>query len=119
MSQLSMTDDGDIYIEANKFKLVDGKAEIRQRLIQNLSTFFQEWFLDTQLGVPYHSVVFEKGTPTSVIEAIFKDEITKVQGVTNLTRFDPLDFEAGNRNLSLNFDVDTIFGSLTIEELLP
>lgn len=120
MSQLSMTDDGDIYIEGNKFKLVDKKAEVRQRLLQNLRTFFAEWFLDKTLGVPYHQVIFEKGTPQSVIESLLIDEILKTRDVTNLLRFDPLDLDVGTRELSIHFEVATAFGTVTIEEtLLP
>jgi hypothetical protein len=119
MSQLSMTDDGDIYIENNRFKLVDRKAEIRQRLIQNLRTFFTEWFLDTTLGVPYHQVIFEKGTPISEIESLIIDEILKTNGVENLIEFKPLDLDPANRGLSVDFEVATVFGSISVETLVP
>lgn len=119
MSQLSMTDEGDIYIENNRFKLVDRKAEIRQRLIQNLRTFFTEWFLDKTLGVPYHQIIFEKGTPSSVIESVLIDEILKTQGVANLLKFEPLDLNVGTRELSVSFEVATNFGSVSVETLLP
>lgn len=120
MSQLSMTDDGDIYIEKNRFKLVDQKAEVRQRLMQNLRTFFSEWFLDKTLGVPYHQSIFEKGTPTSVIEGLLIDEILKTKDVKNLLRFDPVDLDVATRELSVYFEVATTFGTVTVEEtLLP
>lgn len=117
MSQLKMTDAGDIQITGNRFSLVDRKAEIRQRLIQNLRTFFGECFLDTTLGVPYHQIIFEKGTPLSVIESVLIDEILKTLGVTNLVRFEPLDLDPGSRELSVTFEVATIFGSVTVEDL--
>lgn len=118
MSQLSMTDDGDIYIEKNKFKLVDRKSEVRQRLLQNLRTFFGEWFLDKSLGLPYHQVIFEKGTPTSVMESVFIDEILKTKDVTNLLKFAPLEMEPATRELTVDFEVATIFGTVTVQETL-
>lgn len=119
MSQLSMTDDGDLHLANNKFNLVDRKAEVRQRIIQNLKTFFGEHFLDKTLGVPYHQIIFEKGTPASVIESLLIDEILKSKDVTNLVRFDDLDLDVGTRQLSVSFEVDTVFGSVTVETLLP
>lgn len=120
MSQLSMTDDGDIYRENNRWKLVDKKAEVRQRLLQNLRTFFAEWFLDRTIGVPWIQVIFEKGTPESVIESLIIDEILKTQDVTNLLRFDPLDLDPVNRSLAVDFEVATIYGNVTLSEtLLP
>jgi hypothetical protein len=116
MSQLKMTDAGDIQITGNRFSLVDRKAEVRQRLIQNLRTFFGECFLDTTLGVPYHQVIFEKGTPQSVIESLLIDEILKTVGVTNLIRFEPLDLDPATRVLTVDFEVATVFGSVEVSE---
>lgn len=113
-----MTDEGDIYIENNRFKLVDKKAEVRQRLIQNLRTFFAEWFLDKTLGVPYHQVIFEKGTSVSVIESLLIDEIIKTKDVKNLLKFDPLDLNVATRELSVYFEVATTFGTIAVEEVL-
>lgn len=119
MSQLKQDDDGDIYIANNKFELVDRRDEVRQRLIQNLKTFFQEWFLDKSIGVPYHEVILLKGTPVSVIEATFKNEILQTKGVVNLTKFDPIDFDVGLRKLTISFEVMTFYGLLSIDEALP
>lgn len=118
MSQLSMTDDGDIYVEKNRFKLVDKKAEVRQRLIQNLRTFFAEWFLDKTIGVPYHQTIFEKGTPVSVIESVLIDEILKTKDVKNLLRFNPLDLDVATREMAVDFEVDSTFGTIAIQETL-
>jgi hypothetical protein len=118
MSQLRMTDAGDIYVGANRFSLVDRRAEIRQRLIQNLRTFFGECFLDTTKGLAYHQVIFEKGTPQTVIESLIIDEILKTTGVTNLTRFEPLDLDPKTRTLTVDFEVATVFGTIAVEEVL-
>jgi len=120
MSMLKMNDDNDIDITNNRFSLVNGDEEIRQRLIQNLQTFFQEWFLDLDLGIPYHQIIFKKGTPVETQEDIFKDEIIKAQGVQKLERFDPLDLDGSTRGLTVKFGVQTENSQfITIEKELP
>jgi hypothetical protein len=115
-----MNDDNDIAIENNKFVLVNGDEEIRQRLIQNLQTFFQEWFLDLDLGIAYHQIIFKKGTAIEVIEDLFKDEIISTQGVQTLERFDPLDLDGFTRSLKVKFGVQTVNSTfITIERELP
>lgn len=119
MSQLKMTDDGDIEIGMNKFSLVTGRAEIRQRLIQALRTFFGEDFTDLTKGLPWFQVVFEKTTPPEQIDAAIKNEILSVTGVISLTRYEPLDLDVATRTLAVDFEVNTVFGAIAIEEELP
>lgn len=115
MTQLKQDVDGDILFENNQFSLVEGEDEIRQRLIQNLKTFLGEWFLDTTIGVPYHQLIFVKDTPASVVEDLLKDEILNTVDVIGLNRFEPLDLDRGPRLLSVDFEVQTIFGPLALE----
>lgn len=108
MSMLAQTDDGDIQITNNGFTLVTGKAQIRQRLINNLRTFFGEWFLDLTLGVPYFQLIFEKGTSPEIIEALIKDAILDTEGIIALDRFEPLDYDPGTRLLTVDFTARTV-----------
>ncbi len=120
MSQLALDDNGDIAISNNKFSIIDGQAEVRQKLIQRLQTFLEEWFLDVNLGIPYLQLIFVKGTPASVIADLFKNTIISTPGVTQLTRFEPLELNA-KRELDLDFDVKTSFGedAIKIQESVP
>lgn len=120
MSMFKQTDDQDFAIENNGFLLVDGKSQIRQRIINELKSFFGEWFLDLTLGVPWFQVVFEKGQPPGVIEFFLKDRILGVEGVLSFERFEPLDLEVATRELSVDFDVRTSDGEIIeVEETLP
>jgi hypothetical protein len=114
---LAQDNDGDILIDMNKFSLVDGLSEIRQRLIQNLRTFLGEWFLDTTLGVPYHQLIFEKDTPPTVVEDLLKNAILETVGVTGLKSWQRLDLSS-TRELRVSFIVSTSQGDLSIEETL-
>ncbi len=110
MSMLEQTSTGDIAIANNTFAIVDKNTEVRQRLLNELRSFFQEWFLDLTLGIPYIQLIFEKGTPPSVIDAIFKDKILGVPGVTELKTYEALDIDVGLRQLNVDFSVRTIHG---------
>lgn len=118
MSQLAQDDNGDILITNNRMSLVDGQAEVRQRLIQNLRTFLEEWFLDVNLGLPYLQLIFQKGTPPNIIEDYFKNEIINTVGVTELKSFDPVNLLEATRELEVKFSVSTPFSAqeLGIEE---
>jgi hypothetical protein len=118
MTQLRMDDNDDVEYKNNSFSLTENNSdeEIRQRLLQALRLFFNEWFLDKTIGIPYFEAVFVKGTPAYIIEAIFKDTILSVQGVMILSRFERVDFDAGTRIAKLSFDVITVNGdTITIE----
>ncbi len=119
MTQLAMTNDGDLDISNNKFYLVNGKEEIRQRIIQNLKTFLGEWFLNTLEGVPYYQIIFEKNVPPDLVADSLKDVILGTIGVVELTRFEPLDLDPVTRALTVDFEVGTADGPIVINEEIP
>ena len=120
MTMLAQTDDQDIEITNNGFTVVDTDAEIRQRIINALKSFFREWFLDLTLGVPWIQLVFEKGTPPQVIDAVLKNKILAVPGVVSFRKYDPLDLDSGTRDLAVDFSVRTVNGSnIDISEVVP
>lgn len=115
MSQLLTDDLGDLEVTNNNFSVIRGDREIEQSLLQNLKTFEGEWFLNTTLGVPYFQIVFQKQSPPSLIADAFKDTILETNGVTELSRFVPLDLSP-DRELSVEFSVN---GNIDIEASLP
>lgn len=121
MSMLEQTSDGDIAVSGNTFALVDKNTEVRQRIRNALRSFFREWFLDLTLGVPWIQIVFEKGTPPAVIDAVIKDTILSVPGVVELKTYVPLDFNVGLRQLNVDFSVRTVHGGdpIVIREGVP
>jgi len=118
MTQLKMDDNDDIAIENNSFVLTENNSdeEIRQRLIQRLKFFLDEWFLDKTEGLPYFQAIFVKGTSPDIIDAAFKDRIIGTRGVVTLDRFDPIEYSASTRTANVSFDVTTINSeTLTID----
>lgn len=119
MSQLKQTDDGDIAIENNKFVLVVGRDEIRQRVIQNLKTFLGEWFLDITLGVPYYQLIFVKDVAGEIKNALLQDEILSTVGITGLTKFDGIDLDPETREGSVDFEARTSAGDISLIVEVP
>jgi hypothetical protein len=95
--------------------LVEDIEQIRQKIKIRLQFFLGEWYLDTTLGVPYFTEVSEKNPKMARIQAIFKAVIIETPGVTELTAFSAT-YDAALRVFNLDFTVNTIYGSLTMQE---
>jgi len=120
MSQLKLNINGDLDISNNALSIVEKDDEIRQRLAQNLKTFYGEWFLDNSLGVPWLEIIFQKGTSPSQIEALLKDAILATKGIIRLDEFKELDFTGNTRTLNVEFTVTTENGkTITFSEAIP
>lgn len=116
MSSIKLNDNHDIDLTGNNMSLVSGPDEYRQKIIQRLKMFLGEWFLDESRGIPYIDSVFEKGTPANEIESVFIEQILSVQGVIRMLKFD-IEFST-NRELSLDFTVQTLSGTLNVNEVI-
>lgn len=82
---------------------------VAQRLLIRLSTWREEWFLDTSYGVPYWSILGHK-IKKSAVDLIFQREILAENGVKELTFFEST-FE--NRKYTLSFRVKVTTGDET------
>lgn len=82
---------------------------VAQRLLIRLRTFRDEWFLDTEYGVPYWSILGRK-TTKSAVDLIFQREILAENGVKELTFFEST---FANRQYSLTFRVKVTTGDET------
>lgn len=110
MTTLLLNDDGDLDFKNGNFvrSLNNSDKEIEQRLKTRLRLFLGEWFLDTNLGIPYLQMVFIKGTDPELIESYFKDEILNTEGVSTLINFSPIGFNPRTRIMTISFAVMTI-----------
>lgn len=104
----------DIEFLNGQLQIVEDTDGNPDQIIQNLKTrllFFRgEWFLDTVIGLPYFSDIYVKSPNIPNIEAIVKAEILDVTGVLEITQFD-LNYDIRQRKLSINFVVNTIYGT--------
>lgn len=114
MSDLQQTSRGDIEIVNNTLVLVESEDEVKQRLAQRLRTFFGEWFLDNEIGLPYYENIFIKNPNAGLVEAIIKDEITDTPGVLELLSFD-IEIDKATRHLTVDFMVRATTGNVEVE----
>lgn len=99
----------------------DGQS-LQQRLKINLLTNVKEWFFNQSddFGLPYlrsssdqfqQFILSDKTNDISIIDAIFKEHILKVEGVSQLIEYSSF-FDRATRVYNFNFTVSDINGTL-------
>lgn len=99
----------DIVITNGDLVLVSGTDAIEQHILQRLSTFLGEWFLDNTIGVPYFQSILVKNPDQGRIDSILIDKIRQTPGVEKLLAYSSTpDFI--NRRVSITFKAKTTTG---------
>ena len=107
----------DIVPGAYDLQLVEGVNLIRQRLKQRILTILGEWFLDTEIGLPWFQEFSEKGVDLERVRALIIRCIIETPGVTDLVEFD-LTLDNRTRKLVVNFRVIADGTALSLEVAL-
>jgi len=92
----------DVYLDGdgNLAMVKDGQA-IGQHARQRTMTFKGEWFLNSNVGVPWLSDIMGKQYDPALAEAIIKSVVRKTDGVTRITSFS-IKFDNKKRELIAN-----------------
>lgn len=77
----------DLAFVNNGLVTVTDAACVAQRVKQHLRSFLGEWFLDTTAGVPWHEYIFAEPYDAATAEAVIKDAVAAVPGVTEIVSF--------------------------------
>lgn len=96
---------------------IDNAERVAQQIKIQLLTFLGEWFLDVTHGVPYLDYVLIKNPNFTLIRELFREQILKVDGVSNLVSID-IDFNPATRQMSLSYEAETKYGMITRKEVL-
>lgn len=107
----------DIALQNNDFILIDNAERISQQIKISLQFWLGEWFLNTQLGVPYLERICVKSPNIQHIRQIFRNTIQNVSGVTAVNALD-LTVDASKRVLTVTYTATTTDGVITRKELL-
>lgn len=83
---------------------------VSQRLKIRLLTFQNEWFMDTQYGVPYWQRILGRKASKSSTDLIFQQQILLEEGVKEIISFSST-FQ--NRVYSLTFQARVVSGEIT------
>lgn len=118
MSDIRLNDDGDIYLNEGSSELTTGQDSILQSLSQRINTFLGEWFLDTDLGVPWFEQILVKGPEPAILDAVLKRVILETPGILQLKTFD-IQIDSALRKMKLVFDARTVDGDVNYSEVVP
>lgn len=77
---------------------------VAQRLYIRLRTFYGEWYLTDEYGVPYLERILGKKINKNSVDAIFQEQIHAENGVVSITYFRS-QFDNANRRYSCEFRV--------------
>jgi hypothetical protein len=88
---------------------VSGIDQVAQHIEIRLRLIYGEWFLNTQLGVPWFEKVFVKNPDLSAIDIIIKSTITETPEVTGIVQYSS-SIDRPTRKLVVSFQASTIYG---------
>jgi ABC-type dipeptide/oligopeptide/nickel transport system permease component len=80
---------------------------VTQRLKITLYTFLGEWFLDTDIGVPYFQQIFGKIRTKATVDLIFQQIIADDPDVIEILSFES-ELSTSDRGYSMTFQVRVI-----------
>ena len=117
MTQIKLDNNGMLELSNNhQLQLIEGEEELMQALACRLRVFKGEWFLDTDLGLPYFQVFFGKKATSTMIYNAIRKEALKVPGIHDLVNTSIA--LNNNRTLDIKFDVVNKFGTSTYEGVI-
>lgn len=99
-----------IFINGQSPVTEDLRHSVEQGLTIALKTLLGEWFLDTDVGVPYFEKIFKKQVNKEAVDIVFQEQILKDIRVSQITEFDS---DLTGRVYTCNFRVKCIDGSIT------
>lgn len=101
MKGFALDNDGDVIIENNKIKMVNGKELIKQTVQTVIGTNKGEWFLNIDEGIDFNNLLGKKKE-----DEIIRNEILQgLQQVDSSFVLDSFncDFDRKNRKLTVSF----------------
>lgn len=87
MIDFKLNEQHDIDFKNGDLVLISGAEKIRQQVEILLQTFLGEWFLDISHGIPYYEKILIKNANRAEIEAIIRDKLKGVEGVSSVPVF--------------------------------
>ena len=95
-------------------RLTDDSTRVAQRVKRALLLFKGEYFLDSELGMPYYNDILGTKNSLDSIRSLFINEISSVEGVKEINAFDMV-FSDVTRELTIQLKVtDTLSNQIEI-----
>jgi hypothetical protein len=97
---------GDLLIKNFDFQLTTDETVIAQRVQRKLLLFKGDYWLDTELGVPYFQSILGTKNSLDTVQAIIMNAIQEVEGVKEITEF----------NIAFNDSTRTVTIEVTLKD---
>lgn len=122
MSTLAINSDNDIYFDSSsRLVLIEGSntdEEILQKIKIRLRFFKEEWFLNTDHGIPYfQDILGSKNLDNNILESIFRKAILDVEGVKAMIE-SSVDFDPVERKVSYYFNALSVNNTTVTDEII-
>ena len=112
MKDLKLNSSHDLDITNFDLSLINELDYVRQKLAIRLQFFYGEYIYDTSKGVKYYDYVYIKNPDLDLVSDVLKATILDTTDVNEITEFE-LDYDPSARSMTVNFTVDTSYGTLT------
>lgn len=96
------TTTGDLALSNNDLVLLDGIQAVAQHIRIRLRFFLGEWFLDSEVGLPYYQQILKKNPNENIVRSVLRKAILTTPGVQEISSFS-FEFEGSTRVLTVNF----------------
>jgi len=109
---------GDWAVDNGAVQFASGKQEIAQSIATRLRTILGEWFLNTELGLPWFSRILRKNPNSAEVENIFVKAIADSPGVTSIDEF-KMSYIKETRKLLVEARINSVDGVISFTEEVP
>ena len=97
--------------------LVDTPKTVAQAVDTRLGLMAGEWWLDVTEGTPYSTEIIGMGV-TSTYDKAIRKRISETTGVNDITSYSS-SLNRSTRALTVSAEIDTIYGSTTVDTTQP
>lgn len=96
----------DIDFSSGDLVITSGINEVRQNIQIRLKFFKGEWFLNSQIGIPYYGTILTKNPNLSSVRSILREAIEDIPKVKEVTLLET-EITTGSRELKVRIEVLT------------
>lgn len=105
MTSLLLDECGDLDITAGRMSIVRDADAVKQAWVVYIKTMLGEWFLNTEIGVPYTQRVLSKQITVPALKQIFTTASLEVPGILQVTSVIVTDLNVATRTADITVNV--------------
>ena len=121
MSTLALNSENDLYFTKNRLTILTGAntdQEILQRIKIRLKFFKDEWFLNSEHGLPYfENILGTKNIDLNILESIFREQLLDIEGVKSVIE-SSVDYNASNRQILYAFSIASVSNTVILNNFI-